>query len=130
MIFEKSNALLDWTQNNWFDLKDPEDEDTGSVPLLNRFKNSTFFSEQADGIKAEQEKYYSRSIKRDLNSKQLTTFVHTFGTPKNLKPKSIAKEPPTPLQTLPQPESKRESTGCYILRTRDPTGRFKNRKSM
>ena len=41
---------MDWTQNNWFDLKDPEDEDTGSVPLLNRFKNSTFFSEQTDNI--------------------------------------------------------------------------------
>ena len=54
-------------------VKDPEDEDTGSVPLLNRFKNSTFFSEQTDSIKAETEKYYSRSITRDSNSKQLTT---------------------------------------------------------
>jgi hypothetical protein len=64
--------------------------------MLNRFKNSTFFSEQTDSNKAEPEKYYSRSITRDPNSKQLTTFVHTFGTPKNLKPTSIAKQPPTP----------------------------------
>jgi len=111
-------------------VKDPEDEDTGSVPMLNRFKNSTFFSEQTDSIKAETEKYYNRRITRDPNSKQLMTFVHTFDTRKNLEPKSIAKEPPTPSHTLPKRESKRESKGCYILRTRDPTGYFKNRKTM
>lgn len=98
--------------------------------MLNRFKNSTFFSEQTDSIKAETEKYYNRRITRDPNSKQLMTFVHTFDTRKNLEPKSIAKEPPTPSHTLPKRESKRESKGCYILRTRDPTGYFKNRKTM
>ena len=98
--------------------------------MLNRFKNSTFFSEQTDSVTAEPEKYYSRSIARDPNGKQLTTSVRTFGTRKNLKSRSIAKESPTPSGTLHQQESERESKGCYVLRTQDPTGYFKNRNAI
>ena len=55
-----------------------ENENNAPVPMLNRFKNSTFFTEN-DYVKAEPEKYYSRSITRNPNSRQLLSFVPSFG---------------------------------------------------
>ena len=91
------------------------------APILNRFKNSTFFSAK-DSIEAESEQYYSRKITRDPNSKDKHTYVHSFGD-KNI---STKKSLPVPVaESLP--DDTKSSTSGSIDDT--PRGRRLRRRN-
>jgi len=110
-------------------VEDPNDDEIVPTPMLNRFKNSTFFSAEQDTIETEPEHYYSRKITRNPNSQEKHQFVHSFG------PKIQAKKPPKPLVEPPQ-SSEQElppeniNRHGYVLRNRDPHGFFQKRKTL
>ena len=119
LAFFKLNRKLDENNNNEQD--ESIDANIVPAPILNRFKNSTFFSAK-DSIEAESERYYSRNITRDPNSKDKHTYVHSFGD-KNM---STKKSLPVPVaESLP--DDTKSSTSGNIDDT--PRGRRLRRRN-
>ena len=120
LAFFQLNRKLDENNNNEKD--ESIDANVIEAPILNRFKNSTFFSAK-DSSQVESERYYSKKITRDPNSKDKHTYLHAFGDKNMPTQKSL----PVPVaESLPD-DAKSSPSGNIDETPRERRLRKRNR---